>query len=206
MRSTSGDGRVSKDNLWLIADDGGDRRRSGAGPDVADLKRWLAEVGLTELADTLAANDIGIDILSALTDADLREIGLTLGQRKRLLKAAAGLAGDVAAPAAARASRTAGEGERRQMTILFCDMVGSTQLTSRLDPEDMFQVVATYQRSCAEVIQRFGGHVAKYLGDGVLAHFGFPQAHEDDAERAVRAGLELTAVIRTLAVRPAVNL
>src|SRR3712207_4106738 len=91
--------------------------------------------------------------------------------------------------------------EHRQLTILFCDMVDSTRLTRSLDREDMFDVVGAYQRACTEVIQAFGGHVAQHLGDGVLAYFGFPRAHEDDAERAVRAGLELVAAVRRLRAR-----
>jgi class 3 adenylate cyclase/tetratricopeptide (TPR) repeat protein len=176
---------------------------------LADLRRWLAEVGLENLADRLIAQDVGLDILPELTDAELREVGLTLGERKRLLRAAAALA---AAPQEARpatpptAERQSGEAERRQITILFCDMVGSTILGSRLDPEDMFAVIASYHRCCMEVIQRYGGHVAQYVGDGVLAYFGFPLAREDDAERAAAAGLQLVEAVRRLKTRPDVNL
>jgi class 3 adenylate cyclase/tetratricopeptide (TPR) repeat protein len=122
------------------------------------------------------------------------------------LKAVAARAGTPAEPGPPVARERGGEAERRQMTIMFCDMVGSTHLANRLDPEDMFTVIATYQRCCAEVIQRFGGHVAKYMGDGVLAYFGFPLAREDDAERAVRASLELVEAVRRLRPRPDVNL
>jgi class 3 adenylate cyclase len=171
---------------------------------LAELRRWLAEVGLESLAETLETHDVGLDILGELTDADLREIGLTLGQRKRLLKARSARRVEPIAPATHE--RGTGEAERRQMTIVFCDMVGSTALSSRLDPEDMFVVVAAYQRCCMEVIKEHGGYVAQYLGDGVLAYFGFPLAREDDAERAVRAGLALVEAVRRLKPRPDVNL
>lgn len=160
-----------------------------------EIRTWLAANGLNELYDLLAAHDIGLDILGEITDADLREIGVTLGQRKRLLKALA--ANPPAAPAAVAAGQTpelpimrpSTEGERRQLTVLLCDMVGSTALASRFDPEDMFEVIGAYQRCCTEVVQRFGGHVARYVGDGILACFGFPEAREDDPERGVgRAG------------------
>jgi class 3 adenylate cyclase/tetratricopeptide (TPR) repeat protein len=171
---------------------------------VTELRRWLAEAGLEELADALHAHDLDLDVLPDLTDADLREIGLTLGQRKRLLKAVATrVASAERAPVrtAPGGERAPGEAELRQMTIMFCDMVGSTQLSQRFDAEDMFAIIASYQRCCTEVIQRFGGHVARYLGDGVLAYFGFPAAREDDAERAVRAGLELIGALRRLRPR-----
>ena len=106
-----------------------------------------------------------------------------------------------AAPAAARPqtlSPSAPEAERRQLTVLFCDVVGSTALSARLDPEDLRDVVRAYQRTCAEVIQRFDGYIAQYLGDGLLVYFGYPQAHEDDAQRAVRAGLGMVEALGTL--------
>lgn len=172
---------------------------------MGELHRWLAQVGLEELFEALSAHDVGVDILAELTDADLREIGLSLGQRRRLLRAIA--AGVEAQPMTAEDSRAAtGEAERRQMTIVFCDMVGSSSLASRLDPEDMFLVMASYQRCCSEVIKHFGGYIAQYLGDGVLAYFGFPLAREDDAERAVRAGLALVETVQRLKPRPDVNL
>ncbi len=173
---------------------------------MAELKRRLAEVGLADLAEPLAAQDVGLDVLAEIGESELKELGLSLGQRKRLLKALPTLLGGGAQGPAPARERSPGDAERRQMTIMFCDMVGSTALSRRLDPEDMFAVVAAYQRCCVEVIQRYGGHVAKYLGDGILAYFGFPEAREDDPERAVRAGLELVGALRGLRVRADVEL
>ena len=99
-------------------------------------------------------------------------------------------------------SAAADTGERRQLTVMFCDLVGSTALAERLDPEDLRAVIRAYQQCAAQVIERFGGHIAQYLGDGLLVYFGHPQAHEDDAERAVRAGLGIVAAMRALAERP----
>jgi class 3 adenylate cyclase/predicted ATPase len=169
-----------------------------------DVSRWLAEQRLGHYADAFAKNGIAGDILRELTDADLKELGLNLGDRKRLLKAIAALdAGPTQdritqAESIAKKERATGA-ERRQLTVMFVDLVGSTELAARLDPEDMGGVIRAYQGCCAEVIGRWGGHVAKYMGDGVLAYFGWPQAHEDEAERAVRAGLDLTDAIELLA-------
>jgi class 3 adenylate cyclase len=162
---------------------------------MVDVSRWLAEHGLGHYADAFAKNGIAGDILRELTDADLKELGLNLGDRKRLLKAIAALdAGPV--------EQTRGiprEAERRQLTVLFCDLVGSTELSARLDPEEMREVIRAYQHAVAAEVGRFEGHVAKFMGDGVLAYFGYPKAHEDDAERAVRAGLAVTGRIGDLA-------
>jgi class 3 adenylate cyclase len=169
---------------------------------MVDVSRWLAEEGLGQHAKAFAENGIAGDILRELTDADLKELGLNLGDGKRLLKAIAALdpagtqdrAGAVEPTPAPLASR---EAERRQLTVLFCDLVGSTELATRLDPEDLSAVMGAYHRATAAVIESFDAHVARYLGDGVLAYFGWPKAHEDDAERAVRAGLAVvTAVAR----------
>src|SRR5207245_5936159 len=102
-------------------------------------------------------------------------------------------------PAAPR--REAPEAERRQLTVLFCDLVDSTALAARLDPEELREVVRAYQETCAAVIQRFEGHIAQYLGDGLLVYFGYPLAHEDDAQRAVRTGLEIVEAIKRLRAR-----
>jgi len=166
-----------------------------------DVSRWLAEQGLGHHADGFAKNGIGEDVLRELTDADLRELGLNLGDRKRLLRAIAALGAGLTedrAEAPEQAPAVPREAERRQLTVLFCDLVGSTELATRLDPEDLRELMRTYQAACAEVIRRFEGHLAKYLGDGVVAYFGWPQAHEDDAERAVRAGLVLVEAISRL--------
>src|SRR5262249_39546225 len=135
-----------------------------------------------------------------VTEADLEKWGFALGHRKRILRAIAALSG--AAPAAA-APATAlslpqSEAERRQLTVLFCDLVGSTALAATLDPEDLRDVIRRFQGCCAAVITRMGGHVARFMGDGLLVYFGYPQAHEDDAERAVRVGLDLVAKVSQL--------
>jgi class 3 adenylate cyclase len=150
-------------------------------------------------------NDIDFPILGDLTDQDLEKIGVTsLGHRRKLLRAIADLKGvEKNKPVAVAASppatpRAAGAVERRQVTVLFSDLVGSTALSTRMDPEDLREVISAYQKCAAETVRRFGGFVAKYLGDGVLVYFGYPEAHEDDAERAVRAGLELIAAVTAL--------
>jgi class 3 adenylate cyclase len=168
-----------------------------------DVARWLADQGLGQHAKAFAENGIAGDILRDLNDADLRELGLNLGDRKRLLKAIAALTAGSTDALAETAEPTAGpavprEAERRQLTVMFVDLVGSTALLAKLDPEDMREVIRTYQNAVAGELARFEGHVAKFMGDGVLAYFGWPRAHEDEAERAVRAGLAVTAAIGQL--------
>jgi class 3 adenylate cyclase/predicted ATPase len=168
---------------------------------MVDVSRWLAEQGLGYHAKAFAENGIGGDILRELTDADLKELGLNLGDRKRLLRAIATLDAGPTQDRAEPAEQTTTpavprEAERRQLTVMFIDLVGSTELSARLDPEVMGQVIRAYQEACTEAVKRWDGHVAKYMGDGVLVYFGYPQAHEDEAERAVRAGL---AIIDALA-------
>jgi class 3 adenylate cyclase/predicted ATPase len=159
-----------------------------------DIDGWLRGIGLEQYAQTFRDNAIDADVLCDLTDEHLRELGLPLGARLKLLRAVAALSTrqtpvspDITPPA----PRT--DAERRQVTVMFCDLVGSTAMSARMDPEDLREVISAYQKCVAETVQRFGGFVAKYMGDGVLIYFGFPIAHEDDAERAVRAGLELVA-------------
>jgi class 3 adenylate cyclase len=160
---------------------------------MTDIAQWLAGLGLEKYAGAFAEAEIEFEVLPDLTDGDLEKLGIPLGPRKKLLRAIAGLGAHRArsekAPAPILAS--AGSAERRQLTVLFCDLVGSTGLASRLDPEDLREVLGTYHRIVAEVVTAFGGYVAKYMGDGVLVYFGYPQAHEHDAEQAVRAGLAL---------------
>jgi class 3 adenylate cyclase len=134
-------------------------------------------------------------VVSELTEADLEKLGVLLGHRKKLLKAIAALPLPTSATPAAHTPIPASappiarqEAERRQLTVLFCDLVRSTALAARRDPEDMGRVIHAYQECCAAVIERWGGQVAKYMGDGVLACFGWPQAHEDDAERGGPGG------------------
>jgi len=167
---------------------------------------WLEKLGLGQYAPRFAENDINFAILSDLTDQDLKELGVSsLGHRRQLLRAIAELnsveksapklAPVTAAPANPQPHDAA---ERRQLTVMFCDLVGSTAMSARLDPEDMREIVGAYHRSCAEQITKAGGFVAKYMGDGVLAYFGYPQAHEHDAERAVLAGLALAEAVPML--------
>jgi class 3 adenylate cyclase/predicted ATPase len=155
---------------------------------------WLNKVGLGQYAQCFADNDIDVSVLRDLTDQDLEEIGISLGHRKKLLRAIAELnEGGLGLEPAPR-----NEAEKRQLTVMFADLVGSTELSTKLDPEDLRQIVGAYNRCCAEQITKCGGFVARYMGDGVLAYFGYPHAHEDDAERAVRAGLALVAATAQL--------
>src|SRR6266852_4957757 len=161
---------------------------------------WLEKLGMSEYAQRFAENGIDFAALRHLTDQDLREIGVLLGHRRTMLAAIGELARTaepVAQPVAgSEAPRDAAE--RRQVTVMFSDLVGSTALSARMDPEDLREVISAYQNCVAETVRRFGGFVAKYMGDGVLVYFGYPEAHEDDAERAVRAGLDLVAAIGDL--------
>jgi len=180
---------------------------------VTDISQWLHSLGLGQYAHAFIENAVEYDQLAKLTDDDLKEIGVKpLGHRKRILEAASLLEPGAGAPVRAADSpiesfqtAMASEAERRQLTVMFCDMVGSTELSVRLDPEEMRKVVNAFQDRCREVIERWEGHVARYMGDGVLVYFGYPQAHEEDAERAVRAGLDLVesiALLQTPAEKP----
>ena len=165
------------------------------------VAEWLQKLGLDQYVQRFAENDINFAILPHLTDQDLRELGVkSLGHRRQLLLAIAEISSlqkDTASPPSAPIAphETA---ERRQVTVMFSDLVGSTALSARMDPEDLREVISAYQKCVKETVERFGGFVAKYMGDGVLVYFGFPQAHEDDAERAVRAGLELVTAVGAL--------
>ena len=166
-----------------------------------DLGVWLRSLGLDQYEATFRANEIDTDVLPELTEIDLEKLGVPLGHRKRLLKAIAGLgAPEKLAPTLGlvpvRPETDAAE--RRQVTVMFSDLVGSTALSARMDPEDLREVISAYQKCVAETVGRFDGFVAKYMGDGVLIYFGYPQAHEDDAERAVRAGLEIVGAVSAL--------
>jgi class 3 adenylate cyclase/predicted ATPase len=160
---------------------------------------WLAKLGLSEYADGFAENGIDFSVLPDLTDQDLKEIGVILGHRRKILRAIADLESGKSAPAIAAAPPARSDfAERRQVTVMFSDLVGSTALSARMDPEDLREVISAYQKCVKETVERLGGFVAKYMGDGVLVYFGYPQAHEDDAERAVRAGLELVTAVGAL--------
>jgi class 3 adenylate cyclase len=162
-----------------------------------DIGGWLRGLGLERYEQAFRENEIDLRVLPELTADDLKELGVAaIGHRRLLLKAIADLAasaGRAAAedvPAASPASAP-GEAERRQLTVMFCDLVGSTPLSARLDPEDLRGIIGAYHRCVAEIVEGFGGFVARYMGDGVLVYFGYPRAHEDDAERATRCGLAL---------------
>ena len=185
--------------------------------DVAELLRGL---GLDQYVPAFRANDIDEEVLRQLTGEDLRELGVTsIGHRRRLLDAIAALRTAEALPTPippiaphggsphpnpppqAGEGRVGAEAERRQLTVMFCDLVGSTALSTRHDPEDLRELIGDYHRAVAETVGRFDGFVAKYMGDGVLIYFGYPQAHEDDAERAVRAGLAVIEAVGRLPAR-----
>ena len=163
---------------------------------------WLKKLGMSEYASCFAENRIDFTVLPDLTDQDLKDIGVVLGDRRKILRAIASLKStETAAPKLAtdaEIARPQDTAERRQVTVMFSDLVGSTALSARIDPEDLREVISAYQKCVAETVQRFGGFVAKYMGDGVLIYFGYPRAHEDDAERGVRTGLELIAAVTAL--------
>ena len=166
-----------------------------------DIAEWLRTMGLGQYASAFAENDIGPDLLPSLTPEELKEIGVaSLGHRRRLLEAIAALrpANVAVSEVPEPRSTPAPEAERRQLSVMFCDLVGSTALAARLDPEDLRELIGAYHRSVAEAVRHFDGFVAKYMGDGVLVYFGYPAAHEDDAERAVRAGLAVVAAVGEL--------
>ena len=160
-----------------------------------DVTQWLVKLGLSEYESNFADNDIDVRLLTQLTNDDLKELGVdSLGHRKTILSAIEALDQESSTPAAVRK----GEAERRQLTVMFCDLVGSTEMSQRLDPEDLRQLIASYQGACNTAIARFDGYVARYMGDGLLVYFGYPAAHEDDAERAVRAGLDVVEEVASL--------
>jgi len=178
-----------------------------------DIADWLEAMGLRQYLQRFAENDIDLDALRYLTDQDLRELDVSLGHRRKMLAAIGALDSAVTAPKAApassvhaptpadRAMQDHGAAERRQVTVMFCDLVDSTALSARMDPEDLREILASYQVTVVTTIERHAGYVAKYMGDGALIYFGYPQAHEDDAERAVRAGLELVGAVGKLRLR-----
>ena len=180
-----------------------------------DIVVWLRSLGLGQYETAFRENEISEKVLPSLTAGDLKEIGVgPVGHRRMLLEAIAALRADAGGKATSADDATTtspasappeDRAERRQVTVMFSDLVGSTALSGRMDPEDLREVISAYQKCVAETVQRFGGFVAKYMGDGVLVYFGYPQAHEDDAERAVRAGLELVAAVGALKTHAALQ-
>jgi class 3 adenylate cyclase len=171
-----------------------------------DVTEWLHGLGLEEYAPAFRDNAIDELVLPSLTAEDLKDLGVTLvGHRRRLLDTIAALGKTELAPAPSPPPATASEAERRQLTVMFCDLVGSTPLSTRFDPEDLREIIGACHRCVTDTVGRFGGFVAKYMGDGVLVYFGYPEAHEDDAERAARAGLAVIDAVGRLATPEPLN-
>ena len=172
-----------------------------------DIAAWLRGLGLEQYEPAFRVNEIDERVLPSLTSEDLREIGVVpIGHRRRLLDAIAALGIEVPVvieTTVSSDSPTPANAERRQLTVMFCDLVGSTALSSRLDPEDYREVIAAYHRAVAKIIAEADGFVCRYMGDGVLVYFGYPQAHEDDAERAVRVGLACIDAVGHLDIKSA---
>jgi len=168
-----------------------------------DVGAWLRTIGLEEYDAAFRDNKIDDTVLPSLTAGDLKDLGVGfVGHRRKLLDAIAALRAEAStttplsdAPLPTEKAARDTAAERRQLTVMFSDLVGSTALSARMDPEDLREVISAYQRCVADTVRRFGGFVARYMGDGVLIYFGYPAAHEDDAERAVRAGLALVDAV-----------
>jgi class 3 adenylate cyclase len=170
-----------------------------------DIGGWLRRLGLEEYEAAFRDNKIDDTVLPNLTAEDLKDLGVgAVGHRRKLLDAITALRAEASTQAALTVAPLESDkaaqdtAERRQVTVMFSDLVGSTALSARMDPEDLREVISAYQRCVADTVRRFGGFVAKYMGDGVLIYFGYPAAHEDDAERAVRAGLALIDAVAAL--------
>jgi class 3 adenylate cyclase/predicted ATPase len=159
------------------------------------LRRWLESVGLSEYAALFVRHRIDLDALPNLTEPDLAKLGVPLGDRKRLRRAMASPPGAAGTTTAAASAGTVAE--RRQLTVMFCDMVGSTSLSAKFDPEDVRDIIAGFRETCVRVVKLYDGFAARYIGDGILVYFGYPNAHEDDAERAVRAALDIVQALST---------
>ena len=171
-----------------------------------DVASWLQQLGLAQYEPAFRDNEVDGDVLPDLTADDLIAIGVTaVGHRRKLLRAIAALGAAAPAPAPTATPASAptpvpapAQAERRQLTVMFCDLVGSTALSTGMDPEDLRDVIASYQNRCSAAIRRYDGFVAKYMGDGILVYFGYPRAHEDEAERSVRAGLDIVNAMAEL--------
>jgi class 3 adenylate cyclase/ABC-type transport system involved in cytochrome c biogenesis ATPase subunit len=169
-----------------------------------DIANWLKAVGLGEYAQRFADNAIDLSVLRDLTEQDLKDLGVLLGHRRKIRRAIAELDGVAPAPTETATEQVLREGaERRHLTVMICDLVGSTPLAARLDPEDMRAVTDAYRAACARITRTYDGFLAEFRGDGILAYFGYPRAHEDDAERSVRAGLDIIAAVARLETRAA---
>src|SRR5215475_2578744 len=166
---------------------------------------WLQKLGLGQYETVFAANAIDVDVLAELTEEDFEKIGIPLGDRKRLMRAINALVAEspqiVTKKEITEHSQNAQGAERRHLTVMICDLVGSTALTARLDPEDMGAVIDAYHAACARITLAYDGFLADFRGDGILAYFGYPSAHEDDAERTVRAALDIIAAVARLETR-----
>ena len=167
-----------------------------------EIADWLERLGLRQYAQRFAENEIDVSVLPHLTDQDLKDIGIPLGHRRKILavirEPAPPVQPAIEPSVASIAQWPSDAAERRQVTVMFVDLVGSTELSTRMDPEDLRDIISSYQACVADTVRRFDGFVAKYMGDGALIYFGYPEAHEDDPERAVRAGLELIAAVSAL--------
>ena len=168
------------------------------------ITEWLSSIGLSEYAQRFADNAIDLSVIHDLTEQDLKDLGVLLGHRRKILRAIAELDGIAPAPIeTATEPVLRGEAARRHLTVMICDLVGSTALSARLDPEDMRVVIDAYHAACARITRTYDGFLAEFRGDGILAYFGYPIAHEDDAERTVRAGLDIIAAVARLETRAA---
>jgi len=171
---------------------------------VTPFPEWLEQIGLGHCARTLLDNGIDFDVAQGLTESDLRGIGLNLGDSRRLLQAVTKLGDQTIARSAssvavidvaAKPTHTPPD-ERRQLTVMFCDLVGFTDLAHRLDPEELKGIIREYRKACTKVVAQYDGYIAQYLGDGLMVYFGWPGAHEDDAERGVRSALEIVQAVK----------
>jgi len=170
--------------------------------DAMDIGDWLRELALPEYEAVFRANAVDLQALPELTETDLEKLGVLLGHRKRMLRAIAGF--EVPSPpvsslpAQVEPALPQHGAQRRQLTVMFCDLVGSTPLSARLDPEDLRDLIANYHKTVTAIVDSFGGFVARYVGDGLLVYFGYPRAHEEAAERALRAALAVTDAVPLL--------
>ncbi|MEM7253686.1 MAG: adenylate/guanylate cyclase domain-containing protein [Pseudomonadota bacterium] len=164
--------------------------------ETTELEVWLAHHELDRYASVMREHDIGVDVLSLLTDADLAELGLSMGDRRRFQRAI-----NAHVPAVNDSAQPPAHAERRHLTVMFCDLVGSTSLSAKLDPEEYREILVAYHQAAAAPLSQYDGYISRYMGDGLLIYFGYPSAHEDDAERAVRAGLEVIEAVSALTIQ-----